>query len=158
MTKKPASQPTAAVATTVEVTIHAAQARVWAALVNETTHWWPTGFYSSARTKTFVIEPRLGGRVGEDCGNGEGFNWYTVNGVESPNYLQLVGYMAPPFGGPFCSLLRLELNATGAAETKLTITDAVFGQVAGCDNASGWRQIFDDGFRAYVESAPKKKR
>lgn len=105
-----------------------------------------------------MIEPRLGGRVGEEYGKGEGFNRYTVQGVESPNFLILVGYMGPPFGGPFCSLLRLELTAVGAAETKLSIADAVFGQVAGCDNETSWRQIFDDNFRVYVESTTKKKK
>jgi hypothetical protein len=156
MTKKSASPAAGVIEARVEITVHAAQQRVWDALVNEATHWWPQSFYSSPRTKKFVIEPKLGGRVGEDYGAGEGFNWYTVNGVDRPNLLLLVGYMGPPFGGPFCSLLRLELKATSATETQLTITDAVFGQVAGCDNETGWRQIFDDGFRVYVESGRKK--
>ncbi|HUR56106.1 MAG TPA: SRPBCC domain-containing protein [Opitutaceae bacterium] len=157
MTKKTPRQAAGSHETRLEIEIHASQRRVWDALVNEATHWWPKTFYSSERTKKFVIEPRLGGRVGEDYGGGEGFNWYVVNGVESPNFLLLVGHMGPPFGGPFCSLLRLELAAAGDQQTKLTITDAVFGQVDGCDNASGWRQIFDEGFRPYVESAPKKR-
>jgi uncharacterized protein YndB with AHSA1/START domain len=156
MTKKSANPAAGVVEARIEITVHAAQQRVWDALVNEATHWWPREFYSSPRTKKFVIEPKLGGRVGEDYGGGEGFNWYTVNGVDRPNLLLLVGYMGPPFGGPFCSLLRLELKATSATETQLTIIDAVFGQVAGCDNETGWRQIFDDNFRVYVESGRKK--
>ena len=158
MTKKPTPQAAGSSETKIEIDLHAPQQRVWDALVHEATHWWPRSFYSSPRTKKFVIEPKLGGRVGEDYGGGEGFNWYVVNGVDSPNFLLLVGYMGPPFGGPFCSLLRLELAAAGDKETKLTITDAVFGQVAGCDNEAGWRQIFDDSFRPYVESPKKKKR
>lgn len=157
MKKKPAVQETASLETMLEIRIHAPLLRVWDALVNEATQWWPKSFYSSPRTKKFVIEPKLGGRVGEDYGGGEGFNWYTVNGVEKPNFLLLVGYMGPPFGGPFCSLLRLDLNAVSDGETTLTITDAVFGVVTDCDAESGWRQIFDEGFRRHVE-APKKKR
>lgn len=155
--KTPATATAGTVVSKLEVTLHVPQRRAWDALVGETTHWWPQSFYSSPRTKRFVIEPKLGGRVGEDYGGGEGFNWYVVNGVESPNLLLLVGHMGPPFGGPLCSVLRLELEAVDAAQTKLTITDAVFGEVSGCDNAAGWRQLFGEHFRAYVETAQRKR-
>ena len=152
MKKKPSIKPAGSLEVRIELTVHAPQQRVWGALVNEATEWWPKSFYSSEKTKRFMIEPWLGGRVFEDCGAGEGFVWYTVNGVESPNYLSLVGYIGPPFGGPSVSLLRIALAAAGPNETTLEITDAVFGQIEGCDNESGWRQVFDEGFRAYVES------
>jgi uncharacterized protein YndB with AHSA1/START domain len=142
----------------VEVTINAPQERVWEALVNETTHWWPKSFLTSERTKRFVIEPRLGGRVFEDFGGGEGATWYTVLGIDSPNVLTLVGHMGPPFGGPLATLLRLALTPVSSAETKLEITDAAFGQVAECDTESGWREVFDDNFRPYAESAKRRKK
>lgn len=140
-----------------EFTIHGAQQRVWDALVNDTTHWWPKSFYTSEKTKRFTLEPRLGGRMFEDLGKGEGLVWFTVNGIETPNYLSLVGYMGPPFGGPATSILRIGLSAAGANETKLEIVDSLFGQVDGCDTESGWRPIFDEHFRAYVESLPKRR-
>ncbi len=158
MTKKRKTNGTGAVEANVEVTVHVPQERVWNALVNEATYWWPKTFYSSPKTKKFVIEPRLGGRVFEDYGGGEGFTWYTVNGVERPNSLQLIGYMGPPFGGPLCSVLRLTLASAGANETTLQITDACFGQVDDCDTQSGWREIFEDNFRTYVESAKQRRK
>ncbi len=158
MKKKPTTKGIGSVEANVEVTIHAAQQRVWDALVNETTHWWPKSFLTSERTKRFVIEPRLGGRVFEDFGGGEGATWYTVAGVESPNLLMLVGHMGPPFGGPLATLLRLALTPVGPNETKLEITDAAFGQVADCDTESGWREVFDENFRLYAESAKKRKK
>jgi len=158
MAKKLTTKGFGSVEAKVEVTVHAPQKRVWDALVNEAAHWWPKGFLSSAKAKKFVIEPRLGGRVFEDNGGGEGFVWYTVVGVDSPNSLQLSGFMGPPFGGPLSSLLRLELSSAGANETKLEIIDACFGQVGECDAASGWREVFDDNFRAYVESGVKRKK
>ncbi len=85
MKTKPATKAARSVEAKVELTVHATQKRVWEALVNEATHWWPKSFYSSEKTKRFTIEPRLGGRVFEDFGRGEGFIWYTVNGVESPS-------------------------------------------------------------------------
>src|SRR3712207_2686141 len=94
----------------VEITMHAPQERVWQALVNETAHWWPKSFLTSERTKRFVIEPKLGGRVFEDYGGAEGATWYTVVGVDSPNSLALVGHMGPPFGGPLATLLRIALS------------------------------------------------
>jgi uncharacterized protein YndB with AHSA1/START domain len=161
MKKKPSSKPTASVEVRIELTINAPQQRVWDALVNEVGKWWPASFYTSARTKTFKLEPRLGGLMFEDFGRGEGVVWFTVTGIESPNYLSLVGYMGPPFGGPAASILRIGLTGAGANETKLEIVDALFGQVEGSETESGWRMIFDEHFRAHVESpdsARAKKR
>ncbi len=158
MNKKPTTKGIGSVEAKVELTIHAPQQRVWDALVHETTRWWPQSFWSSPKTRQFVIEPRLGGRVFEDYGNGEGFTWYQVIGLESPSTLHLIGHMGPPFGGPLATLLRLTLSAAGANATKLEITDAAFGQVADCDTESGWREVFGDHFRLYVEAAvPKPK-
>jgi hypothetical protein len=147
-----------AVQADVVVTIHAAQARVWEALVQETTNWWPQSFWTSERTKRFVIEPKLGGRVFEDFGRGEGATWYTIVGIDSPHLLLLVGHLGPPFGGPLATLLRIALTTLAPNETKLEISDSAFGQVADCDTESGWREVFDDNFRAYVETAKKRKR
>jgi uncharacterized protein YndB with AHSA1/START domain len=158
MPKKRTSKAAGSVEANLEIKILAPQKRVWDALVNEAAQWWPKGFFSSEKAKKFVIEPRLGGRVFEDNGGGEGFVWYTVVGVDSPNSLQLAGFMGPPFGGPLSSLLRLQLTELGADQTKLEITDACFGQVGDCDTESGWREVFDDNFRVYVESSKKKKR
>ena len=157
MKKKPTTKGIGAVEAKLQLTIHAPQRRVWNALVNETTHWWPKSFWSSAKTKKFTIEPRLGGRVFEDYGGGEGFTWYTVVGIEAPSTLLLVGHMGPPFGGPLVSLLRLALSPSGAKETLMEICDAAFGQVAECDTEEGWREVFDANFRPYVESPKKKK-
>jgi uncharacterized protein YndB with AHSA1/START domain len=157
MKKKPTNKPAGSVEVRIELALHARQQRVWDALVNDAGKWWPTSFYTSERTKRFVLEPRLGGRMFEDFGNGEGLVWFTVNGVESPNYLSLVGYMGPPFGGPAASILRIGLTAAGANETKLEIIDSLFGQVEGCETESGWRAIFDEYFRAHVESSASSR-
>lgn len=158
MKKKRSTKSLGAVEAKVELNIHAGQRGVWDALVNETTHWWPKSFWTSERTKRFVIEPRLGGRVFEDFGGGEGATWYSVAAIDSPHSLSLVGHLGPPFGGPLATLLRLALTPISPNETKLEITDSAFGQVADCDTQDGWRQIFDDNFRPYVEAAKKKRK
>ena len=155
MAKKQKIRGAGSVEAKVEITIHASQKKVWAALVNEAARWWPKNFMSSEKAKRFVIEPRLGGRVFEDNGGDEGFVWYTVVGLESPNTLQLAGFMGPPFGGPLLSLLRLTLSAVSTNETRLEVLDACVGEVRGCDTAAGWHEVFDDNFRVYVESGKK---
>ncbi len=151
--KKATAKPTASIEVRIELTINAPQQRVWNALVHDAGKWWPKTFFTSEKTKTFRLEPRLGGRMFEDFGRDEGLVWFTVNGIESPNCLSLIGYMGPPFGGPATSILRIGLTAAGADRTKLEITDSLFGQVDGCETESGWRTIFDEHFRAHVEGA-----
>ncbi len=81
MKKKPSNKPAGSIEVRIELMINAPQQRVWDALVNDARHWWPASFYTSERTKRFVLEPRLGGRMFEDFGSGEGLVWFTVNGI-----------------------------------------------------------------------------
>lgn len=150
--------PLGATEVRLEISLHAAQARVWQALVKETSAWWPKTFHTSERTQRFVIEPRLGGMVGEISGKGQGLAWFRVIGVEAPNYLPLAGYLMPPWGGPASSLLRLALSAVSATETKLEVTDSTFGKVGDCDNEDGWRQIFAEHFRQHIDQISRRRK
>ena len=149
--------PLGATEVRLEILIHAAQARVWDALVKETAAWFPKSFHISENTR-FVLEPRLGGMMGEIGRRGEGVVWYRVIGVEKPGSLLLAGYLLPPWAGPATSLLRLTLTAVSPAETKLEVTDSTFGKVGECDNADGWRQIFSDHFRPHAEKPAKRRK
>ena len=44
-------------------TYDAPVARVWKALTEETTFWWPRDFYTNPKATSFHIEPKLGGRM-----------------------------------------------------------------------------------------------
>ena len=44
-----------------KIEIAASRERVWEALIEETTFWWPRDFYTSQKAKSFHIEPKLGG-------------------------------------------------------------------------------------------------
>ncbi|MCA9063707.1 MAG: SRPBCC domain-containing protein [Planctomycetaceae bacterium] len=125
--------------------------RVWNAISAETSAWWPKEFVTSDRTKSFVIEPRLGGRAFEDFGNGEGLVWYTVVGMDAGRELILAGHLLPPFGGPATTALRLTLIPREHG-TLLKIRDDRFGILGGEPPTEGWRTVFDDGLRRYLES------
>jgi DNA-binding transcriptional ArsR family regulator/uncharacterized protein YndB with AHSA1/START domain len=149
---------TAARATTVgrvemEIEIAAPAADVWKALVRDTSFWWPKDFYTGP-AKGFHIEPRLGGKVFEDWGKGNGVVWYTVFGINPGVSLDLQGCMAIPYG-PALTLLHLELAAAGP-RTTLSVSDSTIG-AAGNEGAEektkGWQQVFGAGLKAYVEAA-----
>lgn len=134
-----------------EVMIAATPTRVWQALTTEASAWWPKDFHTSTRAERFVIEPVLGGRVFEDFGGGDGLMWYTVIGVEVEKELVMAGHLLPPFGGPAVTALRLTLSQQSDS-TQLKIQDDRFGLLGGESPVDGWRMVFDDGLRLYIES------
>jgi len=132
--------------------------KVWRALVIETTKWWPKDFYTSNKTKSFVIRPKLGGHMFENLGNGAGLVWMTVLGIEAPKYLYLAGHISPPFGGPAVSLLTINLAEKGKTGTTIKLQDNCFGQISEKMAQSlddGWKILFEGNLKPYVE---KKKR
>ncbi|MFO0976346.1 MAG: SRPBCC domain-containing protein [Planctomycetaceae bacterium] len=137
-----------------EISIAANCARVWEALACESERWWPRDFVTSERTRRFVIEAKVGGRVFEDFGNDEGLLWYSVLGVDGGKELLLAGHLLPPFGGPAVTALRITLAPTESG-TLLKIRDDRFGVLGGDSPIEGWRQVFDGGLRRYVESGNK---
>ncbi len=138
--------------TKLEITVRADPARVWAALTDEITHWWRKDYYTNPATKRFVLEPKVGGRMYEDWGEGAGLLWYTVVAIEPGKSLRLAGHLFPEYGGPSSSLLTLTLESKGKA-TILKLEDSRFGRV-GTESGSleeGWRGLFEEALKAYVE-------
>jgi len=136
-----------------EIRIAARPERVWQALVEEIGRWWPRDFYAGPDPRGFLLEPRLGGRMYEDWGNGAGAIWYLVTEIDPPRTLGLTGQMPAAFGGPATSLLRLVLRPEGE-ETVLELTDSEFRRPTEKAHASleeGWRELFEKAFKAYVE-------
>ncbi len=134
-----------------DIAIAAKPERVWKAIADESSAWWPNDFVTSERTKRFVIEATLGGRAFEDFGGGDGLIWYTVIGVDAGRELILAGHLLPPFGGPATTALRLTLSAQGSG-TLLKIRDDRLGVLGGDAPAEGWRIVFDGGLRRFLEA------
>ena len=135
-----------------EIPINASRKQVWKTLIEEPGQWWPKDFYGCAETKSFVIEPKVGGRVYEDAGGGAGLLWYTVVTLVPESKLQLAGHMFPGCGGPSVSQLTLELEDVNKG-TKLTLRDSTHGLLspdAEKSLDSGWNYVFG-ALKALVE-------
>ena len=133
-----------------EIEIAAEPATVWRALTTETTFWWPRAFYTGP-AKGFHMEPRIGGKVFEDWGDGAGVVWYEIFALNPGVSLDLHGQMAVPYG-PAVTLLHLELVAEGGG-TRLKVSDSTIGVTGDPkEKLSGWEQVFRDGLKRYVES------
>lgn len=134
--------------------------RVWKALVNETTKWWPKEFFAGPDAKGFHIEPVLGARMFEDWGGGGGLVWATVVGLAPGKSIDFLGHLSSQWGGPAMTNFRFRVEAQGK-KSVIHISDNSFGRLSNDKVEStrkGWMFLFDNAFRAYVESKKKKKR
>jgi len=137
-----------------EIPISAPRERVWKAMTENVSAWWPKDFYAGSSPRGYYIEPKLGGRMYEDWGDGNGLVWATVIGLDVPNWIHFVGHLAPPYAGPAMNMLRLELKASGKT-TVLHLSDTVSGKVdekARAEMHGGWIALFEKGMKAFIES------
>jgi len=138
----------------IQVTINAPQQRVWQALLYETPQWWRKDFFTSPKTKAFVIEPRVGGRAYEDYGDGNGAMWFTVNLLDAPNRLQWVGHMGGSFSGPAISIVEINLEESGNL-TVLKLRDQLVGKANDQSieqMTSGWKMLMEEALKQHVET------
>lgn len=137
-----------------QVRIEAPPARVWRALVEETSKWWPAGFFSRPEAKAMRFEAHVGGRQWEDWGDGQGLLWATVVGVRVNESLLTAGELFPEYGGPARLLTSYSLKADGDG-TVLRIVDCAFGdcgpKLAG-SLESGWKTLIADSLKPWVEA------
>jgi uncharacterized protein YndB with AHSA1/START domain len=132
------------------------QAAVWKAFTRDVHLWWPKDFYATKSPKRMIFDVKPGGRLYEDSGNGNGLVWYQVLALDAPNAITMSGFIAPPFGGPATSLLRIEFSAQGKSATVMEVTDSTFGCLGDSSTTEeGWRMLFEGGFKAWVEARRK---
>lgn len=133
------------------LTLQAPAATAWRALTRDIGLWWPATFHTSEQTKKFILEPKLGGMMGEVGTGGDGLVWYRVIGVERGRSLLLSGHLLPPWGGPATSLVRVTLTPLSARTTKFDFSDHLFGVVGDGATESGWTSLFAEHFQPHVE-------
>ncbi len=146
-----------------EIEIDAPPAKVWEALVGEATGWWLRAFYAGGdKATSFVIEPHLGGFAYEQWGDettGSRHAWYQVVAIDPGKMLRLSGAIAPSFGGPASTMLELTLEPRKDG-TALRILDGAWGAVGEAMESSmgdGWRQMFTDGLKAFIETGSRNE-
>jgi uncharacterized protein YndB with AHSA1/START domain len=154
MTDPRSMRPVQSYEVAVEVTVRAPRERVWAALTADAGRWWPADFFTTDGPARFVIEPRLGGRVYEDWGNGGGVLWGTV-AVWVPGYrMTWACDMLPDTTGPGRSFVTFALEDAGY-DTLVRVQDAGSctqpGQASGL--GAGWQRLVGVVFKGHVEAA-----
>lgn len=117
-----------------------APAAAWQRLVADIDQWWPAD-YRVLPGSRMQLDLRPGGGLCERGAGDDGVLWYTVQAIHAPHWLVLSGFIAPPWGGPAVSLLRLSVvEGDGGAE--LELHDAILGRADAAAVEAGWRAIF----------------
>jgi uncharacterized protein YndB with AHSA1/START domain len=150
------TQPLELAEIVIEVQIAVPRDTVWNELTAEPTRWWHPAYFSDPRgaeVGSFRIEPRLGGRMLEDWGEGQGLVWGVVVALDRGRALQVVGDTSPAWGGPsrHWSTWKLEDASSG---TRLRFENAIWGRVSEATRASleeGWRYLFEHGLKRWCE-------
>jgi len=143
-----------------EIEINAPCERVWKAIVEETNLWWLPDFHMVAPDSIVTFDTSPGGRgLVETLENGGGLLWYSVQFCLPDQFMiYLVGHIAPDWGGPSTSNLKLAVEASDSGSV-LRVTDAQHGNVDETSIeslSSGWKQLFTDGLREFVEKGTRR--
>ncbi len=157
---QPVSGACGAVSVLFSIDIAASRAKVWKALTADIDRWWLDDFYCAPGSKKIIMELKPGGRVYETDGKGGGLVWYTITALQKGTSITMAGHFGPPFGGPVTTILTLKLEAKGAG-THLSVSDYLYGLVSPELSESmeaGWKRLFVDGLKAYIEKPARKAR
>ncbi len=136
-----------------EYKIDQPKAIVWDNFFNKINRWWSKELFTSPRTKLFIIDTVIGGRMYEHFGEGEGLVWGDVIGVDCPNSLQVKGMLSGDFGGPAISFDKFIFEGD-EAQTTLRFSVEFIGEVSEKTLNSiktGWEKIFDDHFLPFCK-------
>ncbi|WP_108811389.1 hypothetical protein [Sphingorhabdus sp. Alg231-15] len=136
-----------------ELPIKRSAADIWALMVNETDAWWMHDFRALGEDSKVTLDPRTGGQLIESTADGSSLEWYRVQMVSPEQALYLVGYMAPDWGGPTTSMLKLAVEDRNDGSA-LIVSDALLGNVTEASAKSaegGWKTLLGDGLKAFAE-------
>lgn len=133
-----------------EIELAATRDQVWAALVDPQA-WWPADFHVLGPDSVLSFEARAGGLLLERQAGMASLLWYQVQLCDPGSALQMVGHLAPDWGGPATSMLSfgLESRPTG---TMLRVRDSLIGRFGAETLAAleaGWRGLFGNALVAH---------
>jgi len=134
------------------VMVEASPRRVFEALTGDVSAWWgPPHIIDEKRSRDIVMEPRLGGRLYEDWGDGAGALWATVTRIRPDEYLELTG----PLGTRrvVMGVITFTLEPRGGG-TLLRLSHRALGEMGPDTETSydeGWRDLLERKLKAYAE-------
>ena len=144
-----------------EIRIAATPERVWQSLiVRNRSLVAERVLHRPSAPRGFVVEARVGGRVYEDWGDGQGGLWATITLCEHGRVLQWVGDLSPDFGGPARSISTFTLVPEGDG-TLLQFRDASYGALSEKARESldsGWKFLLGDCLKPYSEDGTRPER
>lgn len=136
----------------IEIQIHAPIENVWRALTRELSAWWPKSFcLDPKRARGFHMEFKLGGRMYEDWGDGDGWLWWTIHKIDSASHTFSGSGLESPL-----AIHTWEFTLTSSGDTTtLHIDDGHWGAIdvekTVEGHRSGWNELFVGALRPYVE-------
>ena len=138
-----------------EIEIAASCAKVWNAIFEETNTWWLPDFHVAGPNSTVTFDSQPGGRgIYEEAPDGTALQWFVVQMIVPREFkVYLVGNVAPEWGGPTTSNLKLALVEKGGG-CVLRVSDARYGNIDEAhveSSKDGWKALFTDGLKAFVE-------
>ncbi len=137
-----------------EISIAREADAVWSLMTDEINDWWMSDFRAMGEGSVMSLRAEMGGALVETGKNGESLEWYRVQMCVPGKSIYLVGYMAPDWGGPTVSMLKLALEPKDGAAL-LTVSDALMGNITESSVKSaqgGWQTLFGDGLKAHAEA------
>lgn len=136
-----------------ELPINRSASDIWSIMINRIDDWWMSDFRALGEGSIVTLNAVVGGQLIETGADGSALEWYRVQMVSPGKALYLVGYMAPDWGGPTTSMLKLSVEDRDQASV-LNVSDALMGNVTEKTASSakdGWKMLFGDGLKAFAE-------
>lgn len=127
---------------------------VWDVMVSRINEWWMQDYRALGEGSSMSLSAVAGGSLLETLPNGTCLEWYRVQMNVPGAALYLVGYMAPDWGGPSTSMLKLEMEAIDETSSRLKVSDAIMGNVtkkSAGQAETGWKEIFGMGLKGVAE-------
>jgi hypothetical protein len=126
---------------------------------SEINDWWLPDFHVAGADSVVSFDPKAGGRgLIEETPGGAGLLWFNVHMYLPEQFkVYLVGHLASEWGGPATINLRWSLNESTENDSAcvLNVFEARYGKIDEQSiesTESGWRQLFTDGLKAWVEN------
>ena len=137
-----------------DIAINQPASRVWTVMFEQINEWWMSDFRALGSDSVMSLEAKTGATLLENGADGSSLEWYRVQMCIPGKSLYLVGYMAPDWGGPTTSMLKLSVAEDGG-NCVLTVSDALVGKVneaAAKSAQNGWLELFGSGLKQFTEN------